>query len=298
MKQAVCIGINNYPGMSNDLKGCVNDANDWAELLAEFGFNVDVLLDGQGTRENIKSALGNLVSVLGPGDYGVFTYSGHGTYNRDTSGDESDSYDEALFVYDGILLDDELRELLDDLQPHASLTFISDSCFSGTVTRVKYDSSLYAKPRYMPVLGYNPLTPVRRRFMQEVEMLELLLTGCSDSEYSYDAFINGRYNGAMSRFAIDTIRANREATYDEFFGVLRQSLPSQDYPQTPQLEGSDVNKSRVMFVPLPVDTPAPQPDPEPAPEPIPEPIPQPDPDAPGCIPSLIQKALHIFKTDE
>lgn len=297
MKRAVCIGINNYPGMSNDLKGCVNDANDWAELLAEFGFNVDVLLDGQGTRENIKAALRNLVSALGPGDYGAFTYSGHGTYNRDTSGDESDSYDEALFVYDGILLDDELRELLDDLQSQASLIFISDSCYSGTVTRVLNDSSLYAKPRYMPVLGYNPLTPVRRRFMQEVEMLELLLTGCSDSEYSYDAFINGRYNGAMSRFAIDTIRANREATYDEFFGVLRQSLPSQDYPQTPQLEGSQANKSRVMFVPLPVDTPAPQPEPEPAPIPIPEPIPQPDPDAPGCLPSLIQKVLHIFKID-
>ena len=116
MKQAICVGINNYPGMSNDLQGCVNDANDWAGLLTEFGFDVEVLLDNQGTRENIKTALRNLVSALGPGDYGVFTYSGHGTYNRDTNGDEPDSYDEALYVYDGILLDDELREILNDLQ--------------------------------------------------------------------------------------------------------------------------------------------------------------------------------------
>ena len=211
-------------------------------------------------------------------------------------------YDEALYVYDGILLDDELREILDDLQPQASLTVISDSCFSGTVTRVMADDSVYAKPRYMPVLGYSPLTPVRRRFMAETEMLELLLTGCSDSEYSYDAFINGRYNGAMSRFAIDTIRANRNATFEDFYTTLRQSLPSQDYPQTPQLEGSDANKSRVLFTPLPADAPAPEPSPEPAPEPEPEPQPEPtptpDPEAPGCLPSLVQQVLRIFKADK
>lgn len=33
-KKALCVGINNYPfGDENDLKGCLNDANDWAALL-------------------------------------------------------------------------------------------------------------------------------------------------------------------------------------------------------------------------------------------------------------------------
>jgi hypothetical protein len=27
-KNALCIGINDYPGTQSDLKGCVNDAND------------------------------------------------------------------------------------------------------------------------------------------------------------------------------------------------------------------------------------------------------------------------------
>lgn len=293
MKKAVCIGINNYPGIFNDLKGCVNDANDWAELLTEFDFDVSVLLDGQGTRENIKSALSDLVSSLKPGDYGVFTYSGHGTYNHDSSSDEPDSYDEALYVYDGILLDDELREILDDLNPQASLVFVADSCYSGTVTRAAEDETHYAKPRFVPVVGYSPLTPVKTRFLAEAEMLELLLTGCSDSELSYDAFINGRYNGAMSRYAIDAIRANREAKFEEFYTALRDALPSDDYPQTPQLEGSNANKSRLLFVPLPADEPAPDPDPEPEPEP--EPVPQPDPDAPGCFPGLMQQIRRLFK---
>jgi len=293
MKKAICIGINNYPGVFNDLKGCVNDANDWAELLIEFSFDVDVMLDSQCTRENIKAALRSLVSALGPGDYGVFTYSGHGTYNRDASSDEPDSYDEALYVYDGILLDDELREILDDLNPQASLVFVADSCYSGTVTRAAEDETHYAKPRFVPVVGYSSLTPVKTRFLAEAEMLELLLTGCSDSELSYDAFINGRYNGAMSRYAIDAIRANREAKFEEFYTALRDALPSDDYPQTPQLEGSNANKSRPLFVPLPADEPEPDPDPEPEPEP--EPVPQPDPDAPGCFPGLMQQIHRLFK---
>ena len=32
-KKALCIGINNYRGVSNDLRGCVNDAQDWSNLL-------------------------------------------------------------------------------------------------------------------------------------------------------------------------------------------------------------------------------------------------------------------------
>ena len=302
MKKAVCVGINDYPGVLNDLKGCVNDANDWADLLKEFAFDVQVLLDEQGTRENIKAVLSSLVSSLKAGDYGVFTYSGHGTYTRDTSGDEPDSYDEALYVYDGILLDDELREILNDLQPQTSLTFISDSCYSGTVTRLMDDETHYAKPRFMPVLGYDPLIPVKGHFLAEAEMLELLLTGCSDSEYSYDAHINGRYNGAMSRYAIDAIRAKRGATFNEFYTVLRQSLPSQEYPQTPQLEGTDENKARVLFEPLPVEEPEPQPEPEPEPEPQPEPEPepqpQPDPESPGCIPGLMRQISRLFKGTE
>ena len=38
--KALCIGINDYPGTDNDLSGCVNDAQDWAEELSRRGFTV------------------------------------------------------------------------------------------------------------------------------------------------------------------------------------------------------------------------------------------------------------------
>jgi hypothetical protein len=41
-----------------------------------------------------------------------FQYSGHGTPVQDKNGDEADGQDEALYLYDGVLLDDELHEIL------------------------------------------------------------------------------------------------------------------------------------------------------------------------------------------
>ena len=57
MKKAVCVGINDYPGSLNDLRGCVNDARDWSALLAGMEFDVSLLLDSQATRTNVKAAL-------------------------------------------------------------------------------------------------------------------------------------------------------------------------------------------------------------------------------------------------
>src|SRR5829696_5812681 len=98
MKKAICVGINNYPGISNDLQGCVNDAYDWSKLLNEYGFETSLLLDSQATRQNIKAALDDLVVSAAEGDVVVFTYSGHGTQYIEFGGDEGDAYDEALSV--------------------------------------------------------------------------------------------------------------------------------------------------------------------------------------------------------
>ncbi len=83
-------------------------------------------------------------------------------------------------------------------------------------------------------------------------MPEILISGCSDSEYSYDAEFDGRPNGAMTALAIGVIKQNPAITYREFYAGLRALLPSKEYPQTPQLEGSETNKDRKIFEPLAV----------------------------------------------
>ena len=269
-KKAVCVGINDYPGSNNDLSGCVNDANDWAELLSnkfQFGNNVSLLTDSSATKSKILEALGDLVSNAKGGDVVVFTYSGHGTWVYDQGErDESDNRDEAICAYDGNILDDEIRGIIRQIEPDAHLTIISDSCHSGTVTRNQLEGA-YArehrrteenapKPRYMPppniVTTADALItremPIRRRFLYpESSMPEVLLTGCNARQYSYDAFIDGRFNGAMTAFTIRLIKSNPSQTYQELHKQLRQVLPNAQYPQSPQLEGSKSNISRPLF---------------------------------------------------
>jgi len=288
MKRAVCIGINNYPGIFNDLKGCVNDANDWSALLQGFGFNVNIMLDSQATKANVKAALQGLVDSTNAGDIAAFTYSGHGTQVADKSSDENDPYDEAIYLYDGTVIDDELRVILNGIHPQATLVIISDSCFSGSVTRLAGEKAV---PRFVPPTVSTVGRIARRPFLlPETDMPEILISGCSDSEYSYDAEFNGRPNGAMTAYAIQVIKQNPNVTYREFFAGLRTLLPSNDYPQSPQLEGSDANKDRKLFEPLTVE-----PGPEPVPSPTPSPTPTPAPDSPGCLMGALQGIANFFK---
>ena len=292
MKRAVCIGINNYPGVFNDLKGCVNDAKDWSALLQGFGFETSLMLDSQATRTNIKAALQNLVGTTGAGDVAVFTYSGHGTQVADPSNDEGDIYDEAICAYDGNIIDDELRILLEGLHPQATLVVISDSCFSGSVTRIAPEPAV---ARFIPpTFSTTGMVPRRPFLMPEADMPEILLTGCTDSEFSYDAEFNGRPNGAMTASAIGVIMQNADLTYRQFHAGLRALLPSDEYPQTPQLEGSNTNKDRKIFEPLAVE-PGPDPIPSPTPSPTPEPVPAPAPNSPGCLAGVIQHVTRLFK---
>ncbi|UCE06589.1 MAG: caspase family protein [bacterium] len=259
MKKAICVGINKYPGLGDDLKGCVNDANDWANLLQLNGFETKVILDGHATRNNLLSELENLITAARSEDVIVFTYSGHGTNVLDTSGDESDEYDEALYVYDGIILDDELRKVIQKVKVGVHLIVISDSCFSGTVTRI----ASAGNPRYVKTDEIPANAKLKKRLLSEEDMVEILLSGCDEDEYSYDDYINGRWNGVFSANAIKIIRDR--LTYNEFHEAVCKILPSDQYPQSPQLEGSTENKNRLLFetdslIPLPEQEPDPEPE--------------------------------------
>jgi hypothetical protein len=101
--------------------------------------------------------------------------------------------------------------------------------------------------RGLPVLE-NPwrAQPKTRVKYPESKMREVVLTGCTDKEYSYDAYLNGTYHGAMTYYALQAIRqANGKLTYAQLHQRLGHLI--QDYPQHPQLEGKQANKKRQVF---------------------------------------------------
>lgn len=259
-KKALCVGINDYPGTSNDLQGCVNDAKDWSSLLNKtFGFQVVLLTNSKATAKNVKDSLENMIVNSNTGDVLAFTYSGHGTTVYDGSGDEEDKRDEAICCYDSIVIDDELRAIISKLPKGVKLNIISDSCHSGTITRAflikaansKKPGRKAPKARYMPPPdGLQPrgiFTSTAKQFLSQDDMVEVLLTGCKPTEYSYDAYIGGKYSGAMTANAISIIKTNPKMTWNQLYANLRKKLPSGKYPQTPQLEGKKQNLDNALF---------------------------------------------------
>jgi hypothetical protein len=257
-KYSFHFGINDYVGTHNDLRGCVNDAKEWEKLCKKQGFKTHTFTDRNATKENMKKALESLVEkskVYGKNFHGILTFSGHGTHTADRNGDEPDRRDEALCMYDGLFIDDDLKNILDKYNPEAKMTFVSDCCHSGTITRqflaTVTDEEIYAKPRYLPPedeveASIQPLIE-RKMFSPQENMNEVLITGCKDTEYSYDAYFGGRHMGAMTYYATKILNENPSISYIDFYSQLRKRLPSNRYAQTPQLEGKEENRNQKFF---------------------------------------------------
>jgi hypothetical protein len=264
-KRALCVGINDYPYDGNDLNGCVNDAHAWAELLInKYGFassDVRVINDSEATKAKVLAALKDLLAGARGGDVLVFTNSSHGSYVADTGGDEP-TYDEVLCPYDidsNHISDDELRVLFKDVRSGVRLSVVLDNCHSGTATRALVGEGTgmrtpddrrrrFLSPalRGLPILQ-NPWAarPNSEKY-PESKMNEVVLTGCTDKEYSYDAYFNGIYHGAMTYYALQVIRqSNYRLTYAQLHSRLLGLIT--DYPQHPQLEGKLENKRRQIF---------------------------------------------------
>jgi hypothetical protein len=255
---ACCTAINNYKGSSNDLRGCVNDAKDWADVIKLKGFkNPEMFLDKHATIKAVTGAWKKILQEAVAGDKVFLSYSGHGSHMPDRNGDEADGRDECLVLYDGYLNDDEIRKIFAMKKEGVKLFFVSDSCHSGTVTRsflnTMANEEYYSAPRFLPPeddmdaarLDSLPLASKALGSPEESDMNHVLLSGCLPTEYSYDARIGGKYRGAMSFFATKIIRENPDITYAEFYKKLQKDLPSRRYPQTPQLEGT--GKNQKMF---------------------------------------------------
>ncbi len=76
----------------------------------------------------------------------------------------------------------------------------------------------------------------------------LLMSGCQDYEYSYDANFAGRANGAFTYYALKSLKTLKStATYVDWHKAIRKSLPSQSHPQSPNLLGTAIQKKWKIF---------------------------------------------------
>jgi len=274
-KKALCVGINDYGnqnapemGIPNlNLKGAVNDAHAWANLLVRhYNFSVadvTLLTDAQATRGNILKGLKDLVVGARSGDVLVFTNSSHGMFTPDVSGDEEEiefdiggkhfkgKFDEAICPYDypKLIIDDELKEICDEIPDGVNLTIISDSCFSGTLTDFNFSKA-----------GTDSGIPGELQYRALRHPQIVLLTASTDRQMSGDMPPDenkGRYDyhGFMTYNAIQTIKdAGYRLTYGELHERMLERIKTTDDPiyekyrsQHPQLEASAQSKQLYIF---------------------------------------------------
>jgi hypothetical protein len=265
-KRAFLVGINRYQIAGADLRGCVNDVKDLSAALVDFhGFkkkDIAVLTDLGATKKAMQAGIRALLRDSRKGDVALLHFSGHGSHVPDDNKDEADGRDEILcpadLDWDDPLRDDWLRTTLDGAPAGVKLTVIMDCCHSGTNTRAILPPDAPVKERYLPspsslkavesgravpkkvTTGLRGSSRAERkaRDIVRAELPEVLITGCRDTQTSADAFINGRYNGALTFALVQAIRKSKgRLTYRDLHDRAAAELKTRKFEQVPQLEG-------------------------------------------------------------
>lgn len=279
-KKAVLIGVNRYRIPGADLRGCVNDVKNMKTLLTgAYGFkaaDISTLLDFAATKKAIEKAITSLVLKARKGDVLLVHFSGHGSNVPDDDGDEADRRDEILCPSDldwkNPLRDDFLRKTVQAMPDGVSLTFITDCCHSGTITRAIVPPDAPVMERYLPSpwdlaaveSGRRLRGRTRGSFRQSAKLLrrrrdvvpvadmrEILISGCRADQTSADAWIKGSYNGALTYYLVDVLsNAPKALTHRELHERVNAKLSRAGYDQVPQLEGPKARLDAPFLSPI------------------------------------------------
>nr|XP_010941010.2 LOW QUALITY PROTEIN: metacaspase-1 [Elaeis guineensis] len=235
-KRAVICGIS-YRNSRHELKGCLNDAKCMRYLLINhFHFpesSILMLTEEESdpyripTKRNIRMALFWLVQGCQPGDSLLFHYSGHGSQQRNYSGDEVDGYDETLcpldFETQGMIVDDEINAtIVRPLPPGVKLHAIIDACHSGTVLDLPYLCRMNRSGQYVWEDHRPPSGIWKGTSGGEV----ISFSGCDDDQTSADTSALSRITstGAMTYCFIKAIEQEQGHTYGSMLNSMRSTI--------------------------------------------------------------------------
>ncbi|XXF77358.1 caspase family protein [Myxococcaceae bacterium GXIMD 01537] len=230
------IGLNavdpgHYAGWDGVLQACEADADDMESIAKAQGFQTKKLLTKQATRKNVVNLLGQASKTLKRGDTFLFSYSGHGGQLPDRNSEEDDGLDETWCLYDGEIIDDEIYVMLGKFAEGVRVFMLSDSCHSGTVSRMAYgalrssgslgllvDSAEVKDGGEPPGMKLMPQGIVERTYRNNRDMYDgimsklpkhspvpnikasvLLISGCQDNQTSSDGTYNGLFTANLLR---------------------------------------------------------------------------------------------------
>lgn len=203
LRRAVIAGLTRvnprfYNGWHGDCPGCDVDSETFALLCRENNIQVSLHQNEQASLELIQKACREAWKDMGEDDLFVFYISGHGGQVNDVEGDEDDSKDETLCLWDGSVSDDYLRKLWQEVPRGVRVFFVTDTCNSGT----NYKSRSF-----------------KRSLPDNFSGSLLHFGGCDDGKSSYGTSSGGVFTTAM----VDAW--NKDFTYAEWFQAMLAVAP-------------------------------------------------------------------------
>jgi hypothetical protein len=260
-KFALLVGINNYrySDKVSPLAGSLNDVEEMRQLLiGKFEFppeNILSLTDSQATHAAIIAAIQkHLIAKARPGDIVVFHYSGHGSQMKDVTGKMISGLDETIVPYDsrdpaGKVFDisgAELHPLLLQLAAKTkNVTFILDSCHSGTLVRGARVRSIAADTRTPPPLPAYSVAATRELGAAAVETAPKFaaIAAATSRESAFEHNVGRTDHGALTYILVQQLSsAKAGVTYrdvmDNVAGEVTANYPSQH----PSLEGAEADE--------------------------------------------------------
>jgi hypothetical protein len=259
-KRALIVGIN-YTGTGNDLKGCINDANNVHAFLKNRGFEeTKLILEKEATTDGIKAGLEWLVAGAQPGDILYFHYSGHGS--QLPSKTEADGFEEIICPYDlnwrdKVITDDTLRQIFNKVPSGVNTTLFLDCCHSGNMldqtesldetkevqakvkrTRAKKKDIRYLKPPVSVLKKLAKRKLVDWQTSRDVNRDALLIAACQENQTAADAFIDGTSQGAATASMLRILKSSPDQSYRGLVLSMRDFMKANRFSQIPDLDGS------------------------------------------------------------
>jgi len=226
------------------------------------------------TRRNILRYLRWFARKLRRGDTFYLHYSGHGSRAWDRQGDEPDRFDETIVPIDmKDITDDELNNLfLKRLRRGVKVFAVVDACHSGTAMDLPYNYRFEGSHARTAFKGgvrevgsdsgetsddeSNDGEPIREgeehRGTAHVKLVKrsrgraqrrrpprarvVMISGCRDYQTSADAYIDGRYQGALTAHLLKVLnkyRSKPPSLKSLMTGI--HALLENEYEQEPQL---------------------------------------------------------------
>lgn len=210
---AVVIGINDYPGTADDLGSAVNDANDVAQALSNFGVDSEhlvVLRDGQVNSHTLLESVKWLAANAGPDAVAVFFYAGH--VRKTANGNE-----EIVTSNGSSVSDHQLASALSRVAANRSWVGIA-ACYGGGFTEVLRPGRVLTAAASANSLAYEN-SEIGRSYMVEYMVHQAMLSNRAS------ATVQTAFNYAVDRISRE--KPGREPVqFDEGNGALDLRTPN------------------------------------------------------------------------